>query len=148
MQSLYDFIDCITYPFDLYYHWLESIGVPRGPRGAICSLTSAVLTVMVLYIYENIKRLIFGRKRLIHRLEASRLVGLHIDTNCYCGIVGKGEEQDVLLTLINHIKLEHARRIKGSNTFTAYTYRNKPENLGETLEDYLTVNEYVYEKEN
>ncbi|MBK7337806.1 MAG: hypothetical protein IPJ00_17340 [Saprospirales bacterium] len=65
-----------------------------------------------------------------------KLIGLTIDTNAHkFEFVEPGDEKEVYDTLEGYCGLKNLRRIKGTNTFTAYTHHG---NLGETLEQYLS----------
>lgn len=68
----------------------------------------------------------------------NRLEGINIDTNLYKFTpIESGDCVSVFLKLIKYIHLSKLRRIKGTNTFTAYTYHYSEESLGETLQQYL-----------
>jgi len=73
---------------------------------------------------------------MAHKLE--KLLGLNIDTNqVKCQNVMECEVKLLFEDLISYISLDKLRRVKGTNTFTAYTYHYNEISLGETLESYL-----------
>lgn len=68
------------------------------------------------------------------KFDISKLIGLTIDTNAYkFEPVNAGEEKQAYDALVGYCGLKALRRVKDTNTFTAYYSPG----LGETLEEYL-----------
>jgi len=67
-----------------------------------------------------------------------KLIGINIDTNQVKEYpVKDGTEQHVFDELKSKYNLSLIRRVKGTKTFTAYTYHLNESALGETLEAFL-----------